>query len=867
MGWRTLLAAAATLAVVVGGVRTGESSVPTGRHSPSAAPRAAAPSAALRFVENAGQWRDGVRFAALGARRTLLLGDASMTVVARDGARRTAVEFAFDGARAVASRADSPTRAPFHWFRSEGTFHARTFRGVAYDALWPGVDLRFDAAGGAAEYTLTVHPGAGAAAARFAVRGATSVEKTPSGELAVATPAGTIVQSRPVAWQEKDGARVPVDVAFDVSSAGGAFAYTFALGAHDASRAVVIDPSLTIETLAFGGTGFDGVQDVAYDAFGNLYAAGFSQSADGIPQGTPTFDAQHDGLTNALVAKYDAAGDLAFASYLGTNSEAGGIGVDAGGRFTVTGSANIADFPLKNGPVLPSPTSLAAGFITRFEADGASLAYSGFLDFSGRLAVASDGTAFVAGTVGGGPRFSGKVAKIGTDAQIAWTLILNTSPVNSFQHAYDVAVDGNGSAYVVGNGPEGSLPAATVSTIGAGTGVYGGFVAKINATGTGLDYAAWLGGSGGAAFTAIDVDAAGAAYVVGQTNGTWAPLIAGPVLTRPDLPVEAGAVAKIAPDGSHVEYSGYLGPYRSASAIAVDSEGGAFVAAGADLLRVTADGSEIETVAKQVSASALAVDASGDVAVAATGAGGDSTLEVITGFVPAVPRPDPVTAVALSTTSVRVTWTPHGQYTGFVVERARPGGAFEVITETGGGTSIDDLGLDPGATYRYRVRERRIDVLSKPSAEAVVRTDSLLDFTVRRGRVLDLYRPARDSVRFSGRIDFNADYGRPPFDPAADAVHIEVGVDPSYALDVAAGDPRWTVLKGGARRFRGTMADGSVVTLVVDLLHRRVKLAASQVTLASLPVNPVETTLQLGEDSAVDARAWRTSRRARLSFP
>ena len=866
MGWRTLLAAAATLAVVVGGIRTGESSAPTGKPSRSAAPRAAAPAAALRFVENAGQWRDGVRFAAQGARRTLLLGDASMTVVARDGARRAAVEFAFDGARAAAPRGESPTRAPFHWFRSEGTFHARTFRGIAYDAIWPGVDLRFDAAGGAAEYTLVVHPGADAAAARFAVRGATNVETTPSGELAVATPAGTIVQSRPVAWQEKDGARVPVDVAFDVSSAGGAFAYSFALGAHDASRAVVIDPTLTIETLAFGGTGFDAVNDLAYDALGNLYAAGISQSADAIPEGTPSFDAQYDAFSNAFVAKYDAAGELAFASYLGTSSSAGGIGVDASGRFTVTGSANVAGFPVLNGPLLTYQMP-ATGFITRFEADGASLSYSGFLDYTGRLAVASDGTAFVAGTVGGGPRFSGKVVKVGTDAQIAWTLILNTSPVNSIQRAFDVAVDGNGSAYVVGYGPEGSLPPATVSTIGAGTGVFGAYVAKINATGTGLDYAAWFGGSPGSVFWAVDVDEAGAAYAVGQAQGAWAPLTVGPVLTRPDLPVEASVVAKIAPDGSHVEYSGYLGPYRFASAIAVDSEGGAFVAAGADLLRVTADGSEVETVAKQVSAGAVAVDASGDVAVAATGAGNDSTLEVITGFVPAVPRPDPVTAVALSTTSVRVTWTPHGQYTGFVVERARPGGAFEVITETGGGTSIDDLGLDPGATYRYRVRERRIDVLSKPSAEAVVRTDSLLDFTVRRGRVLDLYRPARDSVRFSGRIDFNAAYGRPAFDPAADAVHIAVGGDPSYALDVAAGDPRWTVLKGGARRFRGTMADGSSVTLVVDLLHRRVKLVASQVTLASLPGNPVETTLQLGEDSAVDARAWRTSRRARLSFP
>ena len=49
-----------------------------------------------------------------------------------------------------------------------------------------------------------------------------------------------------------------------------------------------------------------------------------------------------------------------------------------------------------------------------------------------------------------------------------------------------------------------------------------GFVAKVNAAGTGLDYAGYIGGSGYDLAHGVGVDSAGNAYVAGATSSTEA---------------------------------------------------------------------------------------------------------------------------------------------------------------------------------------------------------------------------------------------------------------------------------------------------------------------------------------------------------
>ena len=85
----------------------------------------------------------------------------------------------------------------------------------------------------------------------------------------------------------------------------------------------------------------------------------------------------------------------------------------------------------------------------------------------------------------------------------------------------DIAVDAAGSAYVTGLTDSTDFPttAGAAQTTHAGGGV-DAFVTKLNATGSGLVYSTYLGGSDGDIGHGIAVDAAGSAYVTGQTGQT-----------------------------------------------------------------------------------------------------------------------------------------------------------------------------------------------------------------------------------------------------------------------------------------------------------------------------------------------------------
>jgi hypothetical protein len=111
--------------------------------------------------------------------------------------------------------------------------------------------------------------------------------------------------------------------------------------------------------------------------------------------------------------------------------------------------------------------------------------------------------------------------------------------------------------------------------------VFGGvqdvFVAKLNPAGTALVYSTYLGGSGGDGAEGIAVDSSGNAYVAGTTTSTNFPT------AHPLQAVLHGGqdafVAKLNPAGAALVYSTYLGgnSYDLGQGIAVDSSGNAYV--------------------------------------------------------------------------------------------------------------------------------------------------------------------------------------------------------------------------------------------------------------------------------------------------
>ena len=141
---------------------------------------------------------------------------------------------------------------------------------------------------------------------------------------------------------------------------------------------------------------------------------------------------------------------------------------------------------------------------------------------------------------------------------------------------YAIALDTAGNAYVTGDTASTNFPGAKPlqRTLRGSTDV---FVAKLSADGSQLIYSTYLGGSDADVGYGIAVDAAGSAYITGDTRSTDFPL------AKPLQAKLGGAadvfIAKLSADGSRLLYSSYFGGSggERGLGIAVDAAGNAYV--------------------------------------------------------------------------------------------------------------------------------------------------------------------------------------------------------------------------------------------------------------------------------------------------
>jgi hypothetical protein len=140
-----------------------------------------------------------------------------------------------------------------------------------------------------------------------------------------------------------------------------------------------------------------------------------------------------------------------------------------------------------------------------------------------------------------------------------------------------IAVDSAGSAYVAGPTASTNFPTTSGAFDTTFNGVSDAFVAKLNATGTALVYATYVGGSSDDQAYGVAVDSSGSAYITGTTSSTNFPTTAGAF----DLALNGGDafVTKLNPSGTALSYSTYLGGSSAelGYGIAVDSSNNAYV--------------------------------------------------------------------------------------------------------------------------------------------------------------------------------------------------------------------------------------------------------------------------------------------------
>jgi hypothetical protein len=185
------------------------------------------------------------------------------------------------------------------------------------------------------------------------------------------------------------------------------------------------------------------------------------------------------------------------------------------------------------------------------------------------------------------------VAKIDpTGSQLLYSTYLGG---NGDDYAYGLAVDSAGNAYVTGVTNSTDFPTTTGAFQTSPQGGYDIFVTKLNPTGSALVYSTYLGGSEDEGVQALVLDAAGDAYVAGNSSSSNFPTTAGAYDTKFDpqkagqlncslyntpIPCPYATVTKLNPTGSGLLYSTFLGGNGEdvAGALAVDPFGEAYVA-------------------------------------------------------------------------------------------------------------------------------------------------------------------------------------------------------------------------------------------------------------------------------------------------
>ena len=466
----------------------------------------------------------GQPFVAHVAGHSLAFG-ASGTVYGRS---ETMLRFA--GARLnVQPQAAGPQIGSANYFLGSRPGQWRTgvplFNRIEYANLYAGVDLIYYGNQNRLEYDLVVAPGAAWRSIRLAFRGARIIAIDGGGDLRIRTGAGWITHGRPVIYQRAGSGRHEISGHYVLR---GGNEVGFEIGAYDPSRELIIDPTLAYASY-LGGGGDDYGHAVAIDSSGCAYVVGETGS-----ENFPTLNPEKSSMTgnsDVFVTKWNAAGTgILYSTYIGgSNRDVGlGVAVDAAGNAYVTGFTYSGDFPITSGALRSSFVGDSKAFILKLNPAGNALVYSTFLGGSGD------------------------------------------------DYGAGIAVDSAGEAHVAGYTASVDFPTTTGAfQIYYGGGSYDGFLAKLNAAGSALVFATYLGGMANDTAAAVALDASGNIYVTGQTQSSNFPVLNAVQAANSE---SDAFVVKMNAAGQIV-YATYLGGtgLNNGTGIAADSSGNAYV--------------------------------------------------------------------------------------------------------------------------------------------------------------------------------------------------------------------------------------------------------------------------------------------------
>jgi hypothetical protein len=572
----------------------------------------------LSFEANVGQTHPDVKFLSRAPGYVLFLTGTGTVLTAND-MPPVRFEWAGSNPRAVLTGVEE-LAAKSHYYRGKdpNNWQANVshYSRVRYASLYPGIDLvYYGTAERRVEFDLVVAPGADPTRIELAFERAGTLAVNAAGDLVV-SPKGSaqpgVTLQAPTIYQEHEGVRTEVHGRYVVRTGN---RVGFHVDGYNPSRVLVIDPVITLAYSTFlGGGGNDRALAIAVDGSGSAIVTGNTTSlnfpvANAVQPTAPGGD-------DHFVAKLSPNGSsLVYATYLGGSdgegANQGAVAVDGAGNAYVAANTSSANFPTTVGAYQTALKNPGVGFgsfdgyIVKLSGSG-TIVYSTllggtFFDDIYTIDVDNAGNAYVAGTTQSGDFPTQNAITTSGDSFVAKLNASGSALVystyfggNSHDIPEGIAVDASGNAYVTGLTRSSDFPTVNAfqSTLDATECLPAfpcgdAFLTKINAAGSGFVYSTYLGGNERDRGNDVEVDAFGAAYVVGDTRATNFPTV------TPFQAANGGAedlfVAKFDASGSALVFSTYLGgsgregtgfdnDHLVGTGIAVDGAGDVYIA-------------------------------------------------------------------------------------------------------------------------------------------------------------------------------------------------------------------------------------------------------------------------------------------------
>jgi len=367
------------------------------------------------WVKNEGQWDEQILFSAPGYfGTTWITKDGQLVHVPVKGKETWVISERWVGGKvkAITPEEELPTKVSY-FIGNDPSKHKTnlpTYRYVSLGEVWSGIEVKLKATQKTVEKLFYVKPGADPSKIVVEVNGAKGLKLSKDGEIIIQTGLGELKLSKPIAWQEKDGKKLPVEVSYKLI---GKNRYSFEVAKADPSLPIVIDPIL--QSTYLGGSDDDIAEAIAINpATGDVYVAGWTESED-FPK---TTGGAQKRCNNCAMDPEESSGDVFVArlnkdltkilqsTYLGgsKNDYARALAIHPQtGEIYVAGETKSENFPKTTGGAQKGKVGYSDAFVARLNKELTQILQSTYLggrygDFATALAIhPKTGEIYVAG--------------------------------------------------------------------------------------------------------------------------------------------------------------------------------------------------------------------------------------------------------------------------------------------------------------------------------------------------------------------------------------------------------------------------------------------------------------------------------------